>query len=211
MQTLPNALVLLCSSLGYGSLAGINLYLASFIVGMAIRFNFIQVHEQLHQLDVLASPWIILTSGVVFIFEFFADKIPGLDSIWDSIHTVIRPIGAMAVSLMSIGTVDDEWIVLASLLSGSASLTTHTAKMGTRLVANTSPEPVSNVVLSVGEDIAVASGAIFLLKYPIVTASFCLIGLIGLWIIIPKIIRKIGGLFKVIRFRFSRNRIPQPH
>ena len=203
-------ILLLCNSLGFGFLSGVNLYLATFMVGMAIRFNFIQIHEHLHQLDPLASPWIIVLSGVLYFIEFFADKIPGLDSIWDTVHTAIRPIGAMAVSLMSIGTVNNEWIVLAALLSGSASLTTHTAKMGTRMVANTSPEPVSNVILSVGEDVAVASGAVFLLKYPIITASFCLIGLIGLWILIPKIIRKIGGLSKAIRFRFSRNRIQQP-
>jgi len=203
-------ILLLCNSLGFGFLSGVNLYLATFMVGLAIRFNFIQMHEHLHQLDALASPWIIVLSGVLYVIEFFADKIPGLDSIWDTVHTAIRPIGSMAVSLMSIGTVNNEWIIIAALLSGSASLTTHTAKMGTRLVANTSPEPVSNVVLSVGEDVAVASGVIFLLKYPIITASFCLIGLIGLWILIPKIFRKIGGLSKAIRFRLSRKRIQQP-
>jgi len=196
-------LLFLGTSLGFGAFSGLNLYLATFMTGLAIRFHFIEIHEHLHQLDVLASPWIIGTSGVIAVIELFADKIPGFDSLWDSIHTFIRPVGAIAVSLGGIGTVTPEFSVLAALLTGTASLTTHTAKMGTRLVANASPEPISNFVLSTTEDVVVGTGILLLLKYPFVTAGVCFLALIGLWVIIPKIFRKVGGVFKALKAKFS--------
>jgi len=199
-----NPLLLLSTSLGLGTLAGVNLYLAMCVAGVAIRFDLLHLHGKFQNFEILANPWIIGVSGAMCAVELVADKIPGLDSAWDAVHAVIRPIGAIAVSLGSLGTVSTEWSVLAALLAGTASATTHTAKMGTRLVANASPEPVSNVVLSVTEDAAVATGTIFLLKYPYVTGGVCLAVVIALWMLIPRIFRKVGGVFKALKNRFSR-------
>jgi len=200
-----NPILLLSSSLGYGTFSGVNLYLATFLTGLAIKYDLLQVHDKFQNLEVLANPWIIGVSGLLYGIEMVADKIPVLDSLWDTVHTGIRPIGAMAVVLSCLGTVSVEWAVLSALLAGTASATTHTAKLGTRLVANASPEPVSNVVLSLGEDAAVATGMVLLLKYPYVTAAVCLFALITLWIVIPKLFKKIGGVFKALKNRFSRN------
>jgi len=200
-----NPILLLSSSLGYGTFSGVNLYLATFLTGLAIKYDLLQVHDKFQNLEVLANPWIIGASGLMYGIEMVADKIPVLDSLWDTVHTGIRPIGAMAVVLSCLGTVSVEWAVLSALLAGTASATTHTAKLGTRLVANASPEPVSNVVLSLGEDAAVATGMVLLLKYPYVTAAVCLFALITLWIVIPKLFKKIGGVFKALKNRFSRN------
>ena len=199
-----NPIFLLSTSLAYGTFSGVNLYLATFMTGFAIRFDMLQVHGQFQNLEALANPWIMGVAGVMYVVEMLADKIPGLDSLWDAVHTAIRPIGAMAASLGSLGTVSSEWSALAALLAGTASATTHTAKMGTRLVANASPEPVSNFVLSTGEDVAVVTGIVLLLKYPYATAAVCLLTIIGLWILIPKLFRKIGGIFRALKSRLSR-------
>ncbi len=200
-----NPILLLSSSLGYGTFSGVNLYLATCLTGVAIKYDLLQVHDKFQNLEVLANPWIIGASGLMYGIEMVADKIPVLDSLWDTVHTGIRPIGAMAVVLSCLGTVSVEWAVISALLAGTASATTHTAKLGTRLVANASPEPASNVVLSLGEDAAVATGMVLLLKYPYVTAAVCLLALITLWILIPKLFKKIGGVFKALKNRFSRN------
>lgn len=204
-----NPILLLSTSLGFGALSGVNLYLATFLTGVAIRFNILQVQDHFQGLESLANPWIIGISGVICAFEMVADKIPVVDSVWDTVHTLIRPIGAMAACLSSLGAVSTEWSVAAALLAGMASATTHTAKMGTRIIANASPEPVSNAALSVAEDAAVATGTILLLRYPYVTASVCLAVLISLWFIIPRIFRKIGGFLTALKGGFSR-KTPAP-
>jgi hypothetical protein len=197
-------ILLLSSSIGMGTLSGVSLYLATCLAGMAIRFDLIRVHDNLQNLECLANPWMIGISGTLCAVEMLADKIPGLDSLWDAIHTFIRPIGAIALALGSLGTVSTEWSVVAALLAGTASVTTHAAKMGTRMVANASPEPFSNIVLSITEDATVAAGTVMLLKYPYFTAGVCLITIVGLWILIPKLFRKIGGFCRVIKNRLFR-------
>jgi len=189
--------------LGLGTLAGLNLYLVTCMTGLAIRFDLLQVSGKFQNFEILSNPWIIGISGAMYFVEFMADKIPGLDSVWDAIHTGIRPIGAMAISLGSLGAVSTEWSILAALLAGTASATAHTAKMGTRLAANASPEPISNLVLSLAEDATVATGTILLLKYPYLTGGLCLLVVIALWMVIPRIFRKVGGVFKALRNRFS--------
>lgn len=187
-----------------GTLSGVSLYLATCLTGVAIRFELLQVHDKLQNLEFLSNPWIIGASGTLCVVELVADKIPGLDSLWDAIHTVIRPLGAMALALGSLGMVSTEWSILAALLAGTACATTHTAKMGTRMVANASPEPLSNLLLSVTEDASVAAGTVLLLKYPYATAAVCLLAVLGLWLLIPKLFGTIGGVYRALKNRLFK-------
>ncbi len=154
METLS----LLGIALGFATLSGINLYLTTLLAGLAVRFNWIELAEKYDTLAILANPWIIGVSGGLFLIEFFADKIPWLDSSWDAAHTFIRPIGGTLLALAALGEMHPAVSVVAVLLSGGTTLITHATKAGSRLLINMSPEPVSNSVASLGEDGLVLGG-----------------------------------------------------
>src|SRR2546423_8930690 len=149
---------LLAVALGLAALAGVNLYLTVFATGLAIHFHWITLAPDYQSLDVLGHPWIIAIAGVLYFREFLADKIPWVDSIWDAVHTVIRPIGGALLAIQVLGHTSPTFTVMVALLGGGASLVSHTAKAATRLASNTSPEPFSNIALSFGEDLAVIGG-----------------------------------------------------
>ena len=135
-------------------IAGWRLYLTVFITGLAMRLGWISLPEHLQLLDALANPWVLAISALGALAEFFADKILWLDSLWDTIHTVIRPLGGALLALAVVDAGDPAWQVAIFLLGGGAALVSHGAKAGARALVNTSPEPVSNAVVSKGEDIA---------------------------------------------------------
>jgi hypothetical protein len=143
---------------GLATLAGVNLYLTVLVTGLAVRFQWIELSGSYGQLAVLGNPWIIGMAAGLFMIEFFADKIPMVDSVWDSLHTLIRPVGGVLLALTALGGMDPMVLVIAALFAGSASLSTHGAKAGARAVVNLSPEPVSNSVASVTEDGLVLGG-----------------------------------------------------
>ncbi|WP_411846680.1 DUF4126 domain-containing protein [Roseibacillus persicicus] len=171
-------------ALGFATLAGINLYLTTFIAGLAIRFDWLSLASKYEQLEVLADPWIIGVSGVLFAIEFFADKIPWVDSTWDVLHTIVRPVGGVLLALAALGQLDPTVSVIAALLAGGTSLTTHLAKAGGRLFLNLSPEPVSNMTASVAED-GVVLGGLGLMAFAPIPALFVffIIVLIAGWIV----------------------------
>jgi len=177
-------------------LAGWRLYLCVFATGLAMRAGWIALPEHLHQLDVLANPWVIGVAGVAAVAEFLADKVMWIDTLWDSVHTLIRPIGGALLALAIVDPHDQAWQVVALILGGSASLLTHSAKAGTRAVANTSPEPVSNLLLSTGEDVA-TSGLLFLaLAHPVAAigiAGVLAAGAIAMLLLLRKLLRKLMG------------------
>ena len=142
-------------------IAGWRLYLTVFITGLAMRLGWISLPEHLQLLDALANPWVLAISALGALAEFFADKILWLDSLWDTIHTVIRPLGGALLALAVVDAGDPAWQVAIFLLGGGAALVSHGAKAGARALVNTSPEPVSNAVVSTGEDIA-SGGLLFL-------------------------------------------------
>jgi len=150
-------------ALGLASLAGLNLYLTVFVAGLAIQQHWIDVSQAYPELAILAHPAIIIISGVLYVLQFFADKVPWVDSLWDAVHTFIRPIGGAFLVVRVLGASDPTTEVVAALLAGGVTLTTHSVKAGTRLVVNHSPEPFSNIALSLGEDAAVVGG-LFLIK-----------------------------------------------
>jgi Domain of unknown function (DUF4126) len=184
-----DTLELLGVALGLGTLAGINLYLTVFVTGLTIQQGWITLLPQYEQLNVLADPVIIIVSGVLFCLEFFADKVPWVDSLWDSVHTFIRPIGGAMVAIVALGDVNPVYDVMVGLLAGGMALTTHGAKAGTRLLVNASPEPFSNIGLSLAEDVAVVGGLALIYHYPIAALclAVCAVG-VAIWLA-PRIFR----------------------
>jgi hypothetical protein len=166
-------------------LSGWRLYLTVFATGVAMHFNLVPLPENLAMLDVLANPWVIGVSALGAVAEFFADKIAWLDSIWDGLHTIIRPVGGALLALAVVDSADPTWQVIAFLLGGSAALASHATKATARAAVNTSPEPFSNVVVSTVED--VATGGLLMLAFanPVAAAVIAVVLLAlaiwGLW------------------------------
>ena len=178
-----DTLSLLGVALGFATLSGINLYLTTFMAGLAVRFNWLDLADKYESLAILANPWIIGIAGVLFLIEFFADKIPWIDSSWDAIHTFIRPIGGTLLALAALGEMDPAVSVVAALLSGSTTLLTHATKSGSRLLINMSPEPVSNAVASLGEDGLVLGGLGLMAFAPVVSFFvFLVVVIIAIWL-----------------------------
>lgn len=164
METLE----LLGVALGLASLAGINLYLTVFVTGLAVRFGWIALSPEYASLSVLGDPIILAISGFFFFVQFFADKIPWLDSAWDSVHTFIRPVGGACLAILVLGDANPVFEVVVGLLGGGTALATHSAKATSRLVVNTSPEPFSNIGSSFLEDGIVVGGLALLAWSPVV-------------------------------------------
>ena len=136
-------------ALGAGFSSGLNLYATIATLGLLQRFGVIHLPEQL---QVLAHPWVLGIAIALYLIEFLADKIPLVDTVWDAIHTVIRPPAAALLAYGAAGAAPPEWRWGAALLAGGVALTSHGTKASTRAAANASPEPFSNWALSLGED-----------------------------------------------------------
>ena len=180
---------LLSVALGLAALAGVNLYLTVFATGLAIHFHWITLAPQYQSLEILGHPLVITISGILYLVEFLADKIPWLDSAWDAVHTVIRPIGGALLAIQVIGHPSPAFTVIVALLAGGTSLVAHTAKAATRLASNTSPEPFSNIGLSLGEDAAVLAGLALVHFNPVLALIIFVIGIAAFFYFAPKILR----------------------
>lgn len=189
-------------ALGLASLAGVNLYLTVLLAGTLVHFNLLHLADKYADLAALGHPWVIGVAGGMFLVEFFADKVPWVDSLWDSVHTFIRPVGGTLLALQAVGEMPPHVQVVAGLLAGGAALTTHTAKAGTRLLVNHSPEPVSNVALSVGEDAAVVGGSFLVLLLPVVAFFATVVLLVVLWLILPRLWRLLRGSLGFVKARW---------
>lgn len=180
----------LAVALGFATLAGLNLYLTVFITGLAIRMNWLELSTQYEQLSVLGSDAVLIAAGIFFALEFFSDKIPWVDSFWDGVHTLIRPVGGGLLAIQTLGTTEPAFDVVIGLLAGSTTLVTHGFKAGTRLAVNASPEPFSNVALSTAEDVAVVGGLALMAWNPIVAAIVFMAFLsVALWAT-PRLFRR---------------------
>ncbi len=176
-------------ALSLACLAGIDLYLTVFATGLAIHLHWITLSPSYQSLEVLGQPWVIIIAGILYLLEFLADKVPWVDSAWDAVHTIIRPIGGALLALQVLGHHSPIVDVLIILLGGSASLVTHTAKASTRLAANSSPEPASNIGLSVAEDVAVFGGLTLIHYNPILALSIFVIAIAAFLYFAPKVFR----------------------
>jgi hypothetical protein len=165
-------------------LAGWRLYLVTFAVGLAMKLGWIALPDQLGALDVLANNWIIGIAAIGAIAEFFADKVAWIDSAWDAVHSIVRPVGGALLSMAIIDGGNPTWQVGNLLLGGGAALLAHAGKAGARTLVNASPEPVSNVVVSTGEDVATVGLLGLAIANPVVAALIALIlVIVSLWLV----------------------------
>src|SRR5215472_1967922 len=160
---------LLGSALGLSFLAGIRLYATVLVVGLAMRFHLLHLKAGMEGLNVLADWRVLTVAGIAFLAEFFADKIPYLDSAWDAVHTFIRPVGAAVLAATALGDMDPAIRTGVAILAGGVALTSHSGKAATRALANHSPEPFSNVALSFIEDAIIPAGVWLATAHPVFT------------------------------------------
>jgi hypothetical protein len=164
-----------------GWASGLNLYGTALLLGLAGRFGWAETPPQLQH------TWVLVVLGLLYALEFVVDKVPWADSAWDAAHTVVRPIGGALLGAMFAHEAGDPEVI-AALLGGGFSLTAHGAKASTRAAANTSPEPVSNAVLSVAEDGIVAGMVALALAFPavagVVAVIFAITSIAVTWVLI---------------------------
>lgn len=166
-------------------LSGWRLYLVTFVTGLAMKFGWIALPDQLRTLDVLANNWIIGIAAVGALAEFFADKIAWVDSAWDAIHSVIRPVGGALLSAAIVDSADPGWQVASFLLGGGAAFIAHAGKAGARTLVNTSPEPVSNIVVSTAEDVTTGGLLALAIAYPVAAAIIAaLLVALSIWLVV---------------------------
>jgi hypothetical protein len=176
-------------TMGFSLAAGVNLYATVAILGLAQRFGWVTLPDQFHVFD---NDWVIGAAGVLYVIEFVADKVPWVDSMWDSVHTLIRPVGGALIAVASLGDAGPVATGLIALLGGTIAAGSHATKAGTRVAANTSPEPFSNWFLSLGEDAFVIGLSFITLKYPLLALGVS----IAILIVIVMTARSIWKFFK---------------
>jgi hypothetical protein len=179
-------------ALGLATLSGYSLYLTVFATGLSIHLGWVHLAPQFASLSVLGDPVILIISGILFVLEFFADKIPWVDSVWDAVHTVIRPLGGAFLAVRALGSTNPVLEVAIALLGGAMSFASHSLKASTRLVVNSSPEPFSNIAVSTGENILVLGAVTLLWHYPIVVFSICVVVFALTFYFLPRIWRSIS-------------------
>ena len=179
-----SAVELIALAASVSLLAGWRLYLVVFATGLAMKYGWIALPDQLRALDIFASNWIIGIAGIGALAEFFADKVAWVDSAWDAIHSFVRPLGGALLSLAIVDAGDPAWQVGSFLLGGGAAFLAHAGKAGARTIVNTSPEPFSNVVVSTAEDVATGGLLALAIANPVAAAliAIFLVGL-SLWLV----------------------------
>jgi uncharacterized membrane protein len=208
-------IALLGSIMGLGFVAGIRLYATVLTVGLGIRFGWIHLDPNLASLTILTHPYILTVAGFFYVVEFFADKIPWVDSLWDSIHTLIRPIAAAFLGATALGSVDPVIKITAFLICGGVAFSSHSTKAGTRLIVNHSPEPFTNIALSLFEDIFAIFGVWLSLRHPIAVFCFVLVFLALFVWLFPKFLslakRQALTIYRWVKNLFgSREQISAP-
>lgn len=177
---------------GSGWAAGLNLYLVTFLLGLGGRLDWLDVPSVLARTDVM------IVAGILYAVEFLADKVPYLDNIWDAVHTVVRPVGAAALGYVIAGDSSSVAAAVGAILSGSLALSAHSAKATTRAAVNTSPEPFSNIFLSVAEDGLVAGLIALAIANPAITLIVVIVLTVGaIWLTI-----KLFGVVRRFRSRW---------
>ena len=176
----------LIHALAYAVGAGINLYATVLVLGLAARLDWVALPETL---EPVGSGWVIGGAAVLYLLEFLADKIPWIDSLWDAIHTLVRPIGAAVVAVAALGPASPGMEVAAALLGAAIGASTHAAKAGTRLAVNASPEPASNIALSLAEDGFVVGLVLLLLTHPLLGLGLAVAVLVTVVIVLAFLLR----------------------
>lgn len=183
----------------FSLLAGWRIYAAVLVAGLAMHFDVIALPEQLQSLRVLASPWVLAVAAIGTLAEFLADKVAWLDSAWDGIHTLVRPLGGAALALAIVDPGDPVWQIVTLLLGGGSALLSHGAKASARAAVNTSPEPVSNIAVSATEDVVTTGALVLALANPMMAlALIALLMLlaVGVVLAVRRFMKDVTGLFR---------------
>lgn len=191
--------------MGMGSawLSGFNLYATVATLGLLSRFHLVELPGDLNY---LSNAWVIGLAGVLYLVEFFADKIPVLDSIWDAIHTFIRVPAGAVLAASAFAHFDPAVRTAALLAGGTLALSSHGTKASVRMAANTSPEPFSNIALSIFEDIFTVGMAVLAAFHPAIILVAVLIFLVLLIWLMPKAVRAIRHMMEEVRAWFGAPR-----
>ncbi|WP_207062460.1 DUF4126 domain-containing protein [Motiliproteus sp. SC1-56] len=205
MEQLDQITATLALTMGVAWASGINLYATLLMLGLLSNMGHLTLPPDL---TVLADPLVIIAAGFMYAVEFFADKVPGVDTGWDGLHTFVRIPAGAALAAGAVGELGPAVEVAAAIVGGSMAAGSHALKAGSRVMINTSPEPVSNWTASIGEDLLVIGGLWTALNYP----GWFLLGLVLfiillIWLL-PKIWRGIKGVAAYLKRLFSRQ--PQP-
>ena len=181
-------LVSLGRTLGFSLTSGVNLYATVAILGLAARYEWVALPPQY---QVFANEWVIGGALLLYVIEFVADKIPWVDSLWDSVHTFIRPVGGALVAAATVGDASPAYEVFMGLVGGTIAAGSHFTKASTRVAANTSPEPFTNWALSFFEDVFVIGLGLLALKYPVAAFVVTVLILLAIVLALRWIIRKL--------------------
>jgi hypothetical protein len=180
---------LIGATMGLGFVAGIRLYATVLALGLAIRFGWLHPGAVGAPLEILAHPAVLTAAGVAYLAEFLADKIPWIDSVWDTFHTLIRPIGAAVLAATVLGDINPVVRLTLILLCGGVAFASHSSKAAIRLVVNHSPEPFTNIGLSLAGDVLAPFGVWLSLSHPVFVLLVVLTFLTGFVWLMPKVFR----------------------
>lgn len=185
--------------LGTAFAAGLNVYATVATLGLLQRFGVVQLPQSLHP---LAHPVVLGIAITLYVVEFFADKVPVIDHIWDAVHTFIRPPAAAILAFAAVSGVGEPWRIGAALLAGTVALASHGSKATTRVAVNTSPEPFSTWAMSLGEDALAISLTWLAVTHPLVALALALVlTLAAVWIVMTllRLARRTLGRFRATR------------
>ncbi len=207
METFEEITRAIAMSMGAAWASGLNLYATILVLGALGATQNIALPEHLH---ILMNPLVMTGAGLMFVTEFIADKIPGVDTGWDALHTFIRiPAGAV-LAAGAVGEVSPALSLTAAILGGGITAGVHATKAGTRALINASPEPFSNWTASISEDIMVVAGIWTALNHPLLFIGFLILFLALLIWLIPRIWRGLKRVFAAISRMFGRREAAGP-
>ncbi len=178
--------------------AGLRLYLVVFVVGMLGKFGYVPLPETL---KILTNPVVLGAAGFMSFIEFFADKIPWLDSVWDAVHTFLRVPAGAALAAGMLGDSGEGIALAAAIIGGTLTAGTHFGKAGTRAAVNTSPEPFTNIGLSITEDAVVAGGLALAMTHPLIFLALLLVFIVALVFLIRFILRGVSAILNRLSTR----------
>ena len=187
-------------AMGASWTSGINLYASVATLGLLGRFANLKLPGEL---EVLTSWWIIGIASALYLVEFFADKIPWLDSTWDLVHTFIRVPAGAVMAAAAFGDFDRTVQVIALLLGGGLALSSHGTKAATRAVLNASPEPVTNIIASLVEDVLAVLSILAAVFVPVLLFVIVAAGLFVSYLVLPRVVRFLRQVFRSIRGIFA--------
>jgi hypothetical protein len=189
-------LVTLGRTLGFSMAAGVNLYATVGILGLASRYGWVALPEQFKVFD---HDLVIYSALALFVIEFVADKIPWVDTLWDGVHTAIRPLGGALIAVSTLGDASPAMQGMVALLGGGLAASSHFTKAGARVTVNASPEPFSNWMLSLTEDVFVFALAALALKFPLLALAVVVVAFV-------MCVATIAFVVRSLRRRFGRRR-----